>query len=745
MTILAPGAAAPDIAGPNINPAAPAGAFSLAGISGKVIVAVFFAYWCGYCALELERLQSLWGKYQGHNVQFVAVHTESNQAAGVAKLTEKGVTFPAVQDNAANTIFDSYDPGMSDGWPQLYVIDRDHFVHSSVAGAEPVATLENRILDAIYHRDPVDISMVMDVSDSMNGPTSAGDSKLLVMKQASKMVVDYIHDHGQTSDQMGLVWFTDDVSIYPAGGALLPVMAHSVDLKNQIDAKGTGTCTAMGAGLQTAFDLLAPGTRPRFAIVLTDGMQNIDPMVRPVGGHFEIIDAAGEYHCSLTHSSVPPHPGTSITSYNTQVHTIGVGITASYSSLLHDIAGATSGTYLATIDPATDLGLIYFVDLCNCMAGGSPAVVYHNAGTFRPDQCQTIERFLINQTIRKFTAILSWPESCAGNLVFWLRAPDGTVIDLHDRIRFYGTYAMATVSLPAEQGGKVIPGSGEWQMIIRGETGSAAPYNAMVIGEDSGTHFHIDLPHRLYEVGDILPLRVQLKEARSYLTTPSEIVLQKATLRVPLSEMLAQYQFQPAMVKTTTGTMARISSSVQLESKIRALETDVRFTGQLKQKVITQSLREGTLECAIEQNAILFPVRLTEPGLHTFRVNIRFDSPKNGPISRVSLVSVYVSPGAADPERSTVTMIPVGSGKTRSFTMLITPRNAAGQLIGPGRKADIGLLIGKEKPTYDIEDLLDGTYRVTIEPGKTGFEKSQPVTLLHKEKAFMKVKTDTPK
>ena len=753
VTMLAPGATAPDISGTNINPKAPDITCSLAALSGKAVVVIFFAWWCPHCGNELGFLQNLWKKYQGHEVGFVAVHTETDDAharqygypnalsAATSKLTALGIQFPAVQDDTQNTIFNHYD-GPGYGFPQLYILDKDHIIHSVVDGEEPESATDNRILDAHSSRNPVDIEIVMDVSDSMNSPASAGVSKLAVMKQAAKMVVDFSHSHGMTSDRMGLVWFTDDVTRYPTGNILLPVMANMNALKNRIDAKHTRTCTAMGAGLQTAFDLLASSTQKRFAIMLTDGMQDVDPMVCLVGDHFEIIDAPVEYHCSKTHSGVKPRPGVNITSHHTRVHTIGVGITAAYSSLLSDISAATGGTYLVTMDTVNDLALLCFVDLCTCHAGGSPAIVYHNTGTFRSGQCQSTHRFFLNRTIRKFTAILSWQKLCAGNLTFWLRAPDGTIVGLHKRIKFFDTYVMATVPLPVEQDGRELSHSGEWQMIVRGEIESTVPYQVGVVCEDNGTHFEVVHPPKVYEVGDVLSLQVGLKEGRKYLADPAEIVLQEKRLHVPLTELLARYPFQPEMVKTKTGKVAKIST-VHPESRLKALAADPRYEKQLKPNVITRSLRKGTLECAITQKEITVPVTLTEPGAHTYRVEVRFDSEKNGPISRITVLSVYVGVGTPDQKQSVVTMVPVESGKTKGMMMLVTPKNSAGHIIGPGRKAGIRLLIGNEEPKYSIEDLLDGTYRITIKPGKTGFKKIRKMTLLLMDKIFWKGKMPT--
>lgn len=727
--MLTPGNTAPNFSGIDI---VGGGTFSLSDHSGDVVCLAMSAYWCSHCTNELTRLQHLWTKFQGHGVQIAAVHVDSNQAAAQTWLSYIGVTFPVVQDDASNTIFNSYATGYS-GIPQLYIIDRDQVIHYSHAGAEAESVIEGHILDAVYARDPVSIELVMDVSSSMNSAPSGGDSKLVMMKQATKMIVDFLCDHGQTSDRCGLVWFSDNATEYTnsSGQKLIPVIANASDLKSQIDAQGTGTCTAMGAGLQTAFNTLSASTQDRFAILLTDGMQNIEPKIAQVGSHYEIIDSAG-WLCG-SHSSTPAQPGVDITTYNTTVHSIGVGITATYASLLQDIAIATDGFYLGTNDPASDLDLIYFVDLCNCLAGGSPAVVHHHAGTYYPKECRAVEVFQINSSARKLTAVLSWEKALAGTLVFWLRAPDGTLVDLHGEMKFYDAYAMATVYLPKEQDGKQLPYVGQWEMIVGGETaGATASYHTMIIAEDPDTRLIFDYPKKVYDVGDIVPLRIRLKEAKHVLVQPSEIILEKIALRIPVPELLAQYKVTPYQLREKMRTSGRKYELDPLEMKLEALASDPRMQKQLQPLRKSFSLKEGTLDCEITDEEIILPIRLTEPGLNSFRIAVHFESEKNGPISRVSMAAIHVSPGKAASGKSTVKLFRVSLKEARSVLFHFTPRNAASQLLGPGLSDDFRVRLGRNKVECQVEDKLDGTYHVEVPLSKKLPPKGQQISLIFK-------------
>lgn len=734
--MLSIGSIAPDFSGNDINPNVNVGTVKLSDFKGKVICLVFFDYYCWACQDELPRLQNLWKKFQGHGIQIMAVHKAQSQTDAVSLLSSLGITFPAIQDDSSNTIFDSYATGTI-SMPQLYIIDRDQKIFSTTPGGIDESYTEGDIVDAIAAHDPIDIEMVMDVSDSMNKIPSGGDSKLLMMKKSANIFIDFLGTHLQTQDRMGLVWFTDNANEMDYGGQkLFPLPSYLYTLKAEINALQTGVCTAMGAGLQLAFNTLSTSTQKHIAILLTDGMQNIEPKVTKVDNHYEIIDSGGNLCGAGHHSNVPAQPGVDITTYKTQVHAIGVGITANYEKLLQDIATETGGSYLGTNDPQTDLDLIYLVDFCNLLAGGSPSIVHYHAGVFDPQECQSIEVFRLNRSVRKITVVLSWEKSMAGSLAFWLRAPDGTLLDLHREMKLFDTYAMATVHLPKEQNGMMQPYVGEWQMIVRGEIDGNAAYHAMIVAEDPETHFVFDYPKKAFEVGDILPLRIRLKEAEKHLIRAKEIEIETSTLRVPVSELLAQYNVSTHQLEKRAKAVSKKNSPNLLELKLKALSVDPRFREWLLPVRKIFSLEEGTLDCRISDEDIIIPVSLTDPGLNTIRIKVDFETGDNGPISRISMVSVHVGHGKIDPQRSSIKAIPITKEKGKGALIRVTPRNAAGQMFGPGRTEELSGILGQKTTKFKVEDLLDGTYLIEIPPEKKLPPKGLPISLKFRDKTF---------
>jgi len=734
---------APDFSGSDfIN----GGTFTLSDHAGKVILLCFVSSGCPHCDVEIPCIRDMWNRLSGHGVQVVAVHLGYwglTEADGQTWLTGHGVTFPAIHEASPYTIRDSYTEGYS-GIPHLYVIGRDMIIRKELIGEMACDVLEGHVKDVIYMRDPVDIEMVMDVSSSMNSPSPSdptGDSKLTMMKKAATMITDFLNDNGQVDDRMGLVWFTDDVSEYvdPGGQKLLPIQVNWAALRNQIDIHGTGICTAMGAGLQTAFDTLSPSTQKRFAILCTDGMQNIEPKVTKVGSHYEIIDSAG-WLCG-GHSSVPEHPGTDIVSYDTCIHTIGVGITATYASLLQEVANETSGFYKGTNDPENDLDFIYFTDLCNCLAHGSPAIFHHNAGRLNLEECESVERFYLNRSVRKITVMLNWKKAQKADLTFWLKNPEGILLNLHQEMKFFENHCLATIFLPKHQFEQELAYIGEWQMIIRGEsTSSYVDYHAFVIGEDYEVKYKLDFPRRFYDVGDVLPIRVILTESKKPILKVNEILLETAYLRIPLPELLAQYKISIYELLRKEKENIQKTKKNPIIMKLEAMSSDPLFQNRLKPVRNWHSMSKGEFTCLSEDKEIIIPITLERPGLHSLKVKIHCETPDNGPIRRTDMVTVNVGPGKIDPKQTKVSVMGISREKIKGNLITVTLRNSKGQLLGPGFSQDLKIILGKEELKVEVLDLLDGTYQIEFKiPDKLkerGKVRTPPVSIFFRGKSI---------
>jgi hypothetical protein len=731
------------------------GTLDLASYAGDVVVVVFVSsdpLWQADCETLLGHLTALWTEFGsgGNGVQMVAVQHNDDGGGWIGTLNGgAGLPFPAIQDNPpANDIYHAFDDRVLWwGMPQIYVIDRDQIVHSSATYCYvdpimiPIETqeqIENRIMDAIAERDPVTVEFVADVSGSMNSvPAGSSDPKLQLMKDAANIAANVLGDHGQTGDRAGLVSFSDVANDH--GGTFHATLGNAASITGLIDPLIADGCTAMGAGLQTAFNMHVADGSPndRHAILLTDGRQNIEPYVRtyidslfPFIAHSEILDDGGS-GCSGIHSGTAGNPGHDLINYDTKVHTIGLGITGSYGWDLNMLSATTGGIYRATNDPNADLQLIYEVDLCEALAGGSPTVIHYNTGHYYQEKCRVVERFQVNSTIRKLTAILSWEHALNGDLTFWLRAPDGTLLDLHKEMRLFDSYAIAQIYLPNYKDGVKLPYIGEWEMIIGGVIDdNKAFYRASVIGEDPELKFSFDFPRNIYSVGDMVPLAVSLVADDYKLSEPMDIVLEHSVLRTPVAELLADYQANPKYISEPTNPDCDKCKPDPLGLKLESLSNDPLYKGKLLPVRRSYSLRDGTLDCKVEEKAIILPVILNQPGLNNYRITAKFKDREGGTVTRTSMVSVQVDPGRVDPKKSIVKPLQISTKRMEGVLVYVTPRNSAGQLIGPGLKEDdIEFKIGRSSVECQVEDDLNGSYRIKVPWGKKAAPKGKSASI----------------
>jgi hypothetical protein len=443
-------------------------------------------------------------------------------------------------------------------------------------------------------------------------------------------------------------------------------------------------------------------------------MQNIEPKVTQVGSHYEIVDSGG-WLCSQVHSSVSAHNGVDISTYGTQIHTIGIGIEANWAGVLQDVANQTGGFYLGTNDPQIDLDLVYFVHLCNCMAGASPTLIHHNAGRLVREECRTIESFRLSRSIRKITVMLSWQRKEMNNLFFWLVAPDGTLLNLHREMKLFDSHCLATIYLPRDERGKDIESTGQWKMLIGGEMqDSYADYHALVIAEDREVKFDLDFPRKRYEVGDLLPLRISLTEIKEPAPRINDILVEVASLRMPLAQLFAEYKTSSSELLQWVSAKCSENQGDPMFLKLEKMSSDPYFSERLKPSRSLLSLQKGNLTCNINEKEILIPLALQYPGLSTFKITVQCETQRSGPINRTSMVAVWVHAGKVNREQSSVSCAGVKRGQLTGGLIHITPKNKSGQLLGPGMPESFKAFVGREIIDAEAKDLLNGTYQVEL-------------------------------
>jgi hypothetical protein len=133
-----------------------------------------------------------------------------------------------------------------------------------------------------------DVMLVADRSGSMSSDDGTGRSKIEVARDAISLFVQLIKTG--TGNRLGLVSFSTSASS-PVDFAIAPVTAATQNTLvggppfsgGIVGGLAPGGATSIGDGLKAAqAQFPAPGTNPRSILLLTDGLQNTNPMIADV-------------------------------------------------------------------------------------------------------------------------------------------------------------------------------------------------------------------------------------------------------------------------------------------------------------------------------------------------------------------------------------------------------------------------------------------------------------------------------
>jgi len=275
---------------------------------------------------------------------------------------------------------------------------------------------------------------------------------------------------------------------------------------------------------------------------------------------------------------------------------------------------------------------------------------------------------------------------------------------------------MATINLPKRQSGENLKYVGEWRMFIRGELPiTPADYHVFIIGDDTEVKHLVDFPRKPYEVEDILPIKVAvLKGKKPIVLKPEDITIEMKSLPVPLPKLLAEYKVSVNELLQKMKKGAKKVPKNLLVLKLNAMTSDPQFQKRLIPSTKQISIQKGNHEVRIENGAIIIPIALEQPGLHTFNIKVRHEDSEAGPICRTDMISIIVLPGKANPDETKIDFIEPSTDKRNGKSIKIIPRNKKGQLLGPGYSNEFKLQVGKKESDVEFKDLLDGTYQIEL-------------------------------
>jgi len=125
--------------------------FDARQLKGKIVVADFWATWCGPCISEIPKLNELQKAYTGKGVEVVGVTMASGEPAEVKPFVGKhGMQYPVVMGDDDQT----YALGL-EGYPTTILITKDWKIFNTYVGAGPQKLkLIQADIDTLLSRGP---------------------------------------------------------------------------------------------------------------------------------------------------------------------------------------------------------------------------------------------------------------------------------------------------------------------------------------------------------------------------------------------------------------------------------------------------------------------------------------------------------------------------------------------------------------------------------------------------------------
>ncbi len=545
-------------------------------------------------------------------------------------------------------------------------------------------------------RDPVDVALVMDISGSMlNDACSGCDTKLDVLKDAVEIFAQLWKGLAVDDDRIGAVYFRTNVDEFTVGGdVMVPVIPNTDTMIDDVRAQNTtaSELTAMGGGLQNAINELTDDTRPRNIILLTDGVQNVDP-----GVAFPSLDIVnGEYGPNSNIS--PTSPATTLdNALGIKVNTIGIGATSSFETQLADISSATDGITKLTTAPDEDLRQFYVEELVDVLRSFSPQLVAYRKGTLVTTKQ---ENFTINNTTRKIVFKVSYERG--DEVGVSIRKGSTDVTQLADRIsgQFYQIFTFPYERLNIMKGPKY---EGEWAIALRNGA-SPASYEVAAITDESSLKYNFSTGVYPQTVGKPIEIGTEVLVNGDLVTEDISVTATVLRSGKGLGTLLS------TTPRPATGITAFEPNLPLGAQKLTLLSQKPSFVNQMKPVQNTITLTPSSDK--------VFRANITNtnvPGTYTVIYKIAGTHPYLGEFVREEQRSIVVRFSNFDFDDSDVRTNKQGPDSSGNYTWTWTfePKDEYGNYLGPdyGTYLDINSTTGT---TTDIRDLGDGTYEIDI-------------------------------
>lgn len=580
-----------------------------------------------------------------------------------------------------------------------------------------------------FTRQPVDLILALDTSDSMNSPASSGGlAKIEVLRRSVRLLLETWNLYAIPTDRVGMATFSSNVSTTPNTiPALQPFQANFSGITSAAAGLTASGCTALGGALQTAFISFDPASsNKRSILVVTDGMQSANPFVGEAGTpaklRIQSFPTSGPlpfdaFFCTTTTANGPDGApivpdGLDVSAHGAEIDTIGIGVNGSgFQQLVERLASENHGIHHFTTTPDSNLDLLYVNDLVRALKSNTLEIITSESGSVGAGTPREIS-FPVNATSRSVTVVLSWSGADQVDAIAArMHGPGGAVLS-PAQTRRQPYYTVLKFNLAGDPAAV----AGTWRLALACDLMPALKYQLSVIVDDSCFHYEAATPGHL-QLGEPLTMTVRLAEAgrpvkqlnvRALVSSPVHSLSNLLANAVPKTRAAREY-----LVAIETGQFAKLpSAGAVLEAALAELSRNGEFA---KQASLTQStpiefkpIQHKWLEPALvgETQYLASTTRFNRAGAYEVVWQIA-GAGACGIIQRQEITGLVVGIGKIDRLKTVVSTKP---GPGSIVTVQVKPIDMFGHLLGPGRGHVIKIDAEAGRPVSPVIDLLDGTY-----------------------------------
>lgn len=581
-----------------------------------------------------------------------------------------------------------------------------------------------------FSRQPVDLMLALDTSDSMNSVAAPGAlTKIEILRRSARLLLETWNLHALPADRVGLAAFNSNVTTTPPTlPALQPFQANFAAVRTAVGGLSASGCTALGGALQTAFDSYDPTSgNKRALLVVTDGMQSTNPFVGEAGSpsrlriqDFPTAGATlpfGAFFCTTTTANGPAGTpivpdGTDVDTHGVEIHAIGVGVNGvGFQQLVQRLASENNGVHHLTTTPDSDLDVLYTNDLVRALKSTTLEIITSKAGGLGVGASKEIG-FPVNATTRSVTVVLSWSGVDQGSAVrAVMQGPGGAVLTPAE-VRQAPYFTVLKFDLGVDPAAR----AGDWKLRLTRDRAPALAYQLSVIADETCFHYDVTAPASV-ALGEPLRLAAQVSaggrpagqmQVQARVTSPvyslgnllaAEVPRTRAARKYLAAIEAGRFEKLPGAGTVLEAALAELARSKTFMAKLRKTRTrEVKFE-QTQHKWLKPALLG---QVAYVANA----GRVEHMGVHQVTWQLAGNS-ACGPVQRQEVSSVSVGFAAADPGRSELKVIP---GPRGTLLARFKPVDRFGNLLGPAQAASVQIALKGAEPASGVVDLLDGTY-----------------------------------